>query len=104
MPDAQAAPAPAGPWREDVLGPEFQARTLPLPGGAEAVLVRHVPSTPEPAGPTPAALAAPALPSPGAGTGRPARIAVLYVHGFVDYFLHPHVARAFAARGHAFYA
>ncbi|MCK9796091.1 alpha/beta hydrolase [Isoptericola sp. 4D.3] len=87
MPDPQAAPRPgAGAWREDVLGPDFQARTLPLPGGAEAVLVRHVPSTP-------------------GDTGSPAaRTAVLYVHGFADYFFHPHLATAVAARGLAFYS
>ncbi len=72
----------SGAWRPDVLGDDFEARTLPLPGGAEATLVRHVPST----------------------TGDPARVAVLYVHGFVDYFFHPHVARAVAGAGHAFYA
>ncbi|MGF0115281.1 alpha/beta hydrolase [Promicromonospora sp. Marseille-Q5078] len=86
----------AGAWREDVLGPEFQARTLDLPGAAEAVLVRHVPSTPGPS--------APGSPAPGSSMSRPARTAVLSVHGFVDYFFHPHVARAFAARGIAFYA
>lgn len=30
--------------------------------------------------------------------------AVLYVHGFVDYFFHPHVADFYRARGYAFYA
>jgi alpha-beta hydrolase superfamily lysophospholipase len=29
---------------------------------------------------------------------------VLYVHGFVDYFFHPHVAHALADAGYAFYA
>ncbi len=75
MTDAEA-------WHEDVLGPEFEARTLVLPDGAEATLVRHTPSVGDP----------------------PARVAVLYVHGFVDYFFHRHVAEAFAQRGYAFYA
>ncbi|MEN5075364.1 alpha/beta hydrolase [Isoptericola cucumis] len=83
MPDR---PEPArGAWRPDVLGPDFEARTLPLPGGAEATLVRHVPSTPD-----------------GLGDD-PARVAVLYVHGFADYFFHPHVAAGLADRGYAFY-
>jgi alpha-beta hydrolase superfamily lysophospholipase len=70
-------------WRPDVLGDGFEQRTLPLPDDAEATLVRHVPST----------------------TGEPPRrVAVLYVHGFVDYFFHPHVARALAEAGYAFYA
>ncbi|WP_407319389.1 alpha/beta hydrolase [Isoptericola halotolerans] len=76
----------AGPtdWRPDLLGDGFEARTLPLPAGAEATLVRYTPSV--------------------APDGRPARGAVLAVHGFVDYFFHPHVARRFAAAGYAFYA
>lgn len=32
------------------------------------------------------------------------RPAVLYLHGFVDYFFHPHVAEAFEERGYRFYA
>lgn len=69
-------------WRPDVLGPDLEARTLALPDGAEATLVRHTASVGEP----------------------PARVAVLYVHGYIDYFFHAHVARAFADRGYAFYA
>ncbi len=34
----------------------------------------------------------------------PARRAVLYLHGFVDYFFQEHVASAFAGRGFDFYA
>lgn len=80
-------------WHDDVLGPDFQARTLAVPdprGGpsAEVTLVRHVPSSTGVATTT-------------AGQVRPA---VLYVHGFVDYFFHRHVAEAFAARGYPFYA
>src|SRR5690606_36880573 len=86
VPEHGTAPAP-GVWGADVLGPDFEALTLPLPEGAEATLVRHVPST------------------PGTGTADDARrVAVLYVHGFVDYFFHPHVAAALAGRGYAFYA
>ncbi|GAA1977695.1 alpha/beta hydrolase [Isoptericola halotolerans] len=71
-------------WRPDVLGEDFEARTLPLPDDAEATLVRYAPSV--------------------APDGAPARVAVLAVHGFVDYFFHPHAAQALAAAGHAFYA
>ncbi|MDR1151510.1 MAG: alpha/beta hydrolase, partial [Bifidobacteriaceae bacterium] len=71
-------------WRQDPLGPEWQQRDLPLPGGALATLVRRR----EPLAP------APSVPRP----------AVLYLHGFVDYFFHPHVADAFEARGYRFYA
>jgi alpha-beta hydrolase superfamily lysophospholipase len=30
--------------------------------------------------------------------------AVLYIHGYIDYYFHTHVAAAFAAQGYAFYA
>jgi len=32
------------------------------------------------------------------------RPAVLYLHGFIDYFFHPHVADAFLTKGYDFYA
>lgn len=70
-------------WSEDVLGDGFEQRVLDLPDGAEATLVRHAPSATE---------------------DPPRRVAVLYVHGFADYFFHPHVARALADAGYAFYA
>lgn len=70
----------------DVLGEGWTAQTLPLrpePGGVPvATLVRRVPD-------------------PGAP---PSRRAVLYVHGFVDYFFQRHVGDAFAAHGEDFYA
>ncbi len=34
----------------------------------------------------------------------PAKPSILYIHGFVDYFFHPHVADAFLEAGHNFYA
>ncbi|MFI9510107.1 alpha/beta hydrolase [Nocardia sp. NPDC052566] len=76
------------PWRADVLGADYQQRTLPLgpdpdgEGEAVATLVRYVPKS---AGATQAP-------------------AVLYVHGFTDYFFQQHLAEHFAARGHRFYA
>ncbi|PZR53472.1 alpha/beta hydrolase [Xylanimonas oleitrophica] len=87
-------------WRPDVLGAGFEQRTLLLPGGAEATLVRHVPSTP----PAPGSAPGPGHARPGTAGEAPRRVAVLYVHGFVDYFFHPHLADALAAAGHAFYA
>jgi alpha-beta hydrolase superfamily lysophospholipase len=69
-------------WRPDVLGGDWEARTLHLApddeGDVVATLVRR-------AGPT---------------SGR----AVLYVHGFVDYFFQTHVADALAADGYDLYA
>ncbi|MEG3616283.1 alpha/beta hydrolase [Isoptericola haloaureus] len=71
-------------WHPDLLGEGFEARTLDLPEGASATLVRHVPSV--------------------APLGDPARVAVLSVHGLADYYFHPHVARALADAGFASYA
>lgn len=70
---------------EDVLGPGWTARTLALrPDGGSpdpvATLVHRVPDGPAP------------------------RRAVLYLHGFVDYFFQSHVGDALAARGHDVYA
>lgn len=74
---------PAGPETEDILGPGYTARTLTLQPDAEgdvvATLVRQV---------------------GGAGTTR----AVLYVHGFIDYFFQTHLADAWVAAGYDFYA
>jgi alpha-beta hydrolase superfamily lysophospholipase len=77
-------------WRADVLGNDWEQRDLPLPDGAMATLIRRV----EPGQPT----------VPDAARRASAKPAVLYVHGFVDYFFHPHVADQFEARGYRFYA
>jgi alpha-beta hydrolase superfamily lysophospholipase len=70
-------------WQPDRLLPGFEALELPAPddydGRVVATLVRL------PAGDAP-------------------RGAVLYVHGFVDYFFQRHMAERFAAEGYAFYA
>ncbi|THJ66748.1 alpha/beta hydrolase [Arthrobacter echini] len=70
-------------YRPDVLGGDFEARTIPLrpdeDGEADATLVRRT------------------LPN---GSGR----AVLYVHGFVDYFFQEHLAAAWLEAGFDFYA
>src|SRR6185369_10873251 len=70
-------------WQSDRLLPGFESLELPAPddydGRVVATLVRL------PAGDAP-------------------RGAVLYVHGFVDYFFQRHMAERFAAEGYAFYA
>ncbi|PPB47976.1 alpha/beta hydrolase [Arthrobacter pityocampae] len=70
-------------YREDILGPDYEARTLPLrpddEGDVVATLVRRT--------------------VPGGS-----RRAVLYVHGFVDYFFQTHLADAWRAAGFDFYA
>jgi alpha-beta hydrolase superfamily lysophospholipase len=71
----------------DVLGAGWTARTIHLrpdeQGEAVATLVHREPDDPRP---------------------RRARRAVLYVHGFVDYFFQAHVGDALAAHGEDFYA
>jgi alpha-beta hydrolase superfamily lysophospholipase len=70
-------------WQPDRLLPGYEALELPGPddydGRVVATLVRL------PAGDAP-------------------RGAVLYVHGFIDYFFQRHMAERFAAEGYAFYA
>src|SRR5712671_7153886 len=70
-------------WRPDRLLPGFEALELEFPddydGPVVATLVR--------------------LPTVNAPRG-----AVLYVHGFSDYFFQRHMAERFAAEGYAFYA
>ncbi|GAB2441880.1 alpha/beta hydrolase [Nocardia tengchongensis] len=74
-------------WQPDVLGADYQQLTLPLgpdpdgEGDAVATLVRYSPAD------VPAATRA-----------------VLYVHGFTDYFFQEHLAQHLAAQGFAFYA
>lgn len=74
--------APAPSWAPDVLGEPYEATTFDLPvddeGEVVATLVRR---------------------RAGGPTGR----AVLYVHGYVDYFFQTHLADHFAARGWDFY-
>lgn len=74
-------------WRQDVLGPDFRATDLPLGPDAEgevvATLVRYVPR--------------------GSERERPAR-AVLYLHGWSDYFFQTGLAEYWHRQGVAFYA
>ena len=81
------APAPGTGWVPDVLGPGYEALTMPLAdddeGEVVATLVRHRPPSDEPL--------------------RPAR-ALLYVHGWNDYFFQTGLAEYWAHQGVAFYA
>jgi len=78
-------------WKPDILGSDYSQSVLDLgadpdeEGTVEAVLVRREPST-------------------GEATPAPERGAVLYVHGFTDYFFQRELADFFAARGLRFYA
>jgi alpha-beta hydrolase superfamily lysophospholipase len=76
-------------WDPDVLGAGYEAATLPLrPDAGEdlaATLVRHRPAIPP-------------------GSAEPAARAVLYLHGFNDYFFQTALAEWWSAHGVAFYA
>ncbi len=80
-------------WSTDVLGPGFEARTLPLLDDDEgpnlATLVRYLPfDDPE------------VLP----GTPSRAKFAALWLHGWNDYFSQRELARVVARMGGAWYA
>src|SRR5690606_38210582 len=81
-------PPPVGRWGRDILGDDFQARTFPQPDDDEAAvvttLVRYRPG--------------------GRPLPRRPRLAVVYVHGFADYFIQTELARFWADRGAVFYA
>ena len=74
-------------WQPDILGEGYEQTIFELgpdpdgQGDVRAVLVRRVPRA-----------------------GEDVRGAVLYVHGFADYFFQTELADFFAARGFAFYA
>ena len=70
-------------WTPDTVLTGFERATLPFPNDYDGPVVATLVRT------------RPALP-----TGR----AVLYVHGFVDYFFQRHLAEAYLERGLAFYA
>lgn len=65
--------------QQDILGSGYAARTLDLEHGHIATLVHKA-------------------------SEQPSRGAVLYLHGFVDYFFQTHLAEFFTARGIDFYA
>ncbi|HIW63410.1 MAG TPA: alpha/beta hydrolase [Candidatus Stackebrandtia excrementipullorum] len=67
----------------DLLGDPYRRQTIELPPDEEGEVVATLVTRDD---------------SP--ATGR----AVLYVHGYSDYFFHPHVADFFVERGFAFYA
>lgn len=67
----------------DVLGPEWVARTIPLPPDEEGDVVATLVS---------------------AADGPRHERAVLFVHGFVDYFFHAEHARHWMDHGYDFYA
>lgn len=86
--DDDGASRDGGTWAPDVLGEPWRARTLSLRpdrhGTPVATLVRHRARRPD-------------------HHGQP-EAAVLYLHGFADYFFQSEHGAAWAARGYDFYA
>lgn len=80
-----------GPWVPDILGDGYEQRALPLADGTEATLVRYLPAS----GPAH---------ERGPRTAGLRRRAVLYVHGYNDYFFQRHLAEAWHSHGYDFYA
>lgn len=103
-------PPPVGRWAPDVLGAGFEARTLPLAdddeGEAVATLVRYTGAPRRALGTV--AVAEHAVPPgtvPDARAPAPRRhAAVLYVHGWNDYFFQVGLAQFWHRQGVAFYA
>ncbi|MDP9984063.1 alpha-beta hydrolase superfamily lysophospholipase [Pseudarthrobacter oxydans] len=86
-------------WVPDILGDDFEACTVAAagPDGVErtATLVRHVPGAGTAAGGAPAGKGE-------AGGGRPR--AVLFLHGWSDYFFNEELAEFWTGQGFAFFA
>lgn len=84
-------------WQQDILGGEFQSLAFLAPGedGVDraATLVRLRPGA-----------GAAHRPSTDGSPDRPVAGAVLFLHGWSDYFFNTGLARFWAARGYAFYA
>lgn len=87
-PRSMPSPPPVGRWGRDILGDGFEARTYLQPdddeGEVVVTLVRYRPDHEPPR--------------------RPVPLAVLYVHGWSDYFIQTELARFWHERGAAFYA
>ena len=116
-PWGEAGPAPSDHWRQDVLGADYESRTIPLmdddAGPVVATLVRyrgHAPLTPTSSPSAPALSPAPTTSPTDAHstssetTPQPPRFVLLYIHGRNDYFFQSELAEDIAGCGGAFYA
>ena len=70
-------------WQPDVLGPGYEMMTLALGRDYEGEVIATLVRRP---------------------SDRPGRRAVLYLHGYNDYFFHQHVAEFYGGLGISFYA
>ena len=116
-PWGDAGPAPSDHWRQDVLGTDYESRTIPLmdddAGPVVATLVRyrgHASSAPSSSSAAPALSPAPTT-SPtdthsarSEATPQAPRFVLLYIHGRNDYFFQSELAEDIVGCGGAFYA
>ena len=116
-PWGEAGPAPSDHWRQDVLGADYESRTIPLmdddAGPVVATLVRYrgrasSAPTSSPAAPalSPAPTTSPTDAHPARSDASPQapRFVLLYIHGRNDYFFQHELAEDIAGCGGAFYA
>ena len=116
-PWGEAGPAPSDHWRQDVLGADYESRTIPLmdddAGPVVATLVRYrgrasSAPTSSPAAPalspTPTTSPTDAHPARSDASPQAPRFVLLYIHGRNDYFFQRELAEDIAGCGGAFYA
>ena len=116
-PWGEAGPAPSDHWRQDVLGADYESRTIPLmdddAGPVVATLIRYrgrASSAPTSSPAAPALSPAPTT-SPtdthsasSEATPQPPHFVLLYIHGRNDYFFQRELAEDIDGCGGAFYA
>ena len=110
-PWGEAGPAPSDHWRQDILGTDYESRTIPLmdddAGPVVATLVHyrgHSPLTPSSSPAAPALSPTDAHSTRSGATPHAPRFVLLYIHGRNDYFFQRELAEDIAGCGGAFYA